>query len=73
MQTVYIPLENGPQLGPRMLYPVVINVGWFTIQWRVQPYTAHVIAVQLNMANQAWIPNKPVIQRRLVTRHQSMT
>jgi len=63
MQTLYIPLKNGPYLGPSSLYPIVLNVGWFAIQWWVQPYTTHVIAVQLNMADQAWIPEvwrKPV-------------
>jgi len=35
--------------------PVVWSIGWFAIQWWVQPYITHVIAVQLNMADQAWI------------------
>jgi len=36
---------------------------WFTIQWGIQPHTAHVSAVQLKMAGQAWIAQvwrKPV-------------
>jgi len=50
MQTLYTPLENGPYLGLSSLYPVILNIGWFAIQWRVQPYTAHISAVQLNMS-----------------------
>jgi len=52
MQTLYILLENGPKLGPSLLYPIPLNVA---IQWWVQPYAAHVIAVQLNMADWVWI------------------
>jgi len=58
------------QTGPSLLHAVVLNVGWFAIQWRVQPYKVHMIAVQLNMVNRAWIPEvwrKPVaILRRFI-------
>jgi len=49
--------------GLSLFYPIVQSIGWFAIQWRVQLYTAHVIPVQSNMADRAWIPEvwrKPV-------------
>jgi len=45
MQSLYIPLKIVHNLVP---YLFVLSVGWFAIQWRVQPYTAHVIPMQKN-------------------------
>jgi len=38
-----------------------VHIGWFAIQWRVQPYTAHII---LKMVAWAWIAE---VQRRYNT------
>jgi len=55
MQTLYIPLKSGPWLGPSSSYLVVLDVGWFTIQWHAQLCTVHVILKKLKMVDRTWI------------------
>jgi len=49
LQILYVPLENVVAVCS------IYSTGWFAIQWRVLPYTAHVIPIKINMADWAWI------------------
>jgi len=49
------PLHTFRKLSITWSYPVVLNVGWFAIQWHVQPYTIHMILKKLKMTDWAWI------------------
>jgi len=52
--------------GHSLFYLLQINAGWFFIQWNILPYTAHVIPINIKMADWAWIAKCEETSRRFI-------